>query len=53
MRTKNLCHRNEKKRNKTFVWLKVATVNISRNTVPDWVTFQIDEAIFICYWPKF
>ena len=33
--------------NKKFDWLKVALVNISRNTVPDWVTFPIDEAIFI------
>jgi hypothetical protein len=30
--------------NKKFVWLKVASVNISCNTVPDCITFPIDEA---------
>jgi hypothetical protein len=35
MRTKILCHRNEKEINKKFVWLKVASVNISRSTVSD------------------
>jgi hypothetical protein len=51
MRTKILSQKWEKI-NKKFVWLKVALVNIFRNTVPDWVTFTIDEAIFICYWSK-
>jgi hypothetical protein len=33
MRTQTLCHRIEKKNNQKFVWLKVASINISRSTV--------------------
>ena len=33
MRNKILCHRNEKKINKKFIWLKVALVNISHSTI--------------------
>ena len=35
MRTQTLCHRIEKKINQKFVWLKVASINISRSTVSD------------------
>jgi hypothetical protein len=41
MRTKILCHRSEKKINQKFVWLKVASINISRSTVPDCVPFFV------------
>ena len=34
-RTQTLCHRIEKKINQKFVWLKVASINISRSTVSD------------------
>ena len=40
MRNKILCHRNEKKMNQNFVWLKVAVVNISHSTVHDCVPLQ-------------
>jgi hypothetical protein len=39
MRTQTLCHRIEKKINPKFVWLKVASINISRSTVPDCAPF--------------
>ena len=39
MRNKILCHRNEKKINQKFVWLKVATINISRSTETGCVPF--------------
>jgi hypothetical protein len=48
MRTKILCHRNEKKINQKMVLLKVASLNISGNTVPDCITFSIDGAIIFC-----
>ena len=35
MRTQTLCHRIEKKINQKLVWLKVASINISRSTVFD------------------
>ena len=38
--------------NQKIVLLKVASVNISSNTVPDCVTFPIDGAIIICNWTK-
>ena len=40
MRTQILCNRIEKKINKKFVWLKVASINISRSTVPDCAPFS-------------
>ena len=42
-----LCHRNEKKINQKFVWLKVASVNISRFTVPDCITFPMSAFLFV------
>jgi hypothetical protein len=47
MRAKILCHRNEKKINQKFVWLKVASVNICRFTVPDCVTFLMLPFLFV------
>jgi hypothetical protein len=52
MRTMILCHRNEKKINKKFILLKVASdkkfgVNISRSTVPDCVPFPMDPLLFV------
>ena len=38
--------------NQKIVLLKVASINISGNTVPDCITFSIDGAIIICYWTK-
>ena len=35
MRTQTLCRRIEKKINQKFVWLKVASINISHSTVSD------------------
>jgi hypothetical protein len=35
MKTQILCHRIEKKINQKLVWLKVASINISRSTVSD------------------
>jgi hypothetical protein len=46
MRTKILPQKWEKI-NKKFVWLKAASVNISRNTVPDWVTFPMKPFLFV------
>ena len=40
MRTQTLCHRIEKKINQKFVWLKVASINISRSIVSDWAPFS-------------
>jgi hypothetical protein len=40
MRTQTLCHRIEKNINQKFVWLKVASINISRSTVSDYVGFK-------------
>ena len=33
-------------------FFKLASLNISGNTVPDCVIFSIDGAIIICYWTK-
>jgi hypothetical protein len=46
MRTQTLCHRIEKKINQKFVWLKVASINISRITVPDCAPFLVVPFVF-------
>jgi hypothetical protein len=45
MRTQTLCHRIEKK-NQKFVWLKVASINISRSTVSDCAPFLMVPFLF-------
>ena len=37
--------------NQKFVWLKVASINISRSTVPDCTPLSLGD-IFIWYWTK-
>ena len=46
MRTQTLCHRIEKKINQKFVWLKVASINISRSTVSDCAPFLVVPFLF-------
>jgi len=46
MRTKILCHRNVKKINQKSVWLKVASINISRSTVSDCAPFLVVPFLF-------
>ena len=46
MRTQTLCHRIEKKINQKFVWLKEASINISRSTVSDCVPFLVVPFLF-------
>jgi ACR3 family arsenite efflux pump ArsB len=46
MRTQTLCHRIENKINQQFVWLKVASINISRSTVSDCVPFLVVPFLF-------
>jgi hypothetical protein len=48
LRTQTLCHRIEKKINQKFVWLIVASINISRSTVSDCNPLS-RGAIFIWY----
>jgi hypothetical protein len=47
MRTQILCHRNEKKINQKFVWLKVALVNIAFCTVHDNPPFPMEPILFV------
>ena len=46
MRTHTLCHKIEKKINQKFVWLKVASINISRSTVSDCAPFLVVPFLF-------
>ena len=46
MRTQTLCHKIEKKINQKFVWLKVASINISRSTVSDCAPFLVVPFLF-------
>ena len=47
MRTQILCHRNEKKINQKYVWLKVALVNIAFCTVHDNPPFPMEPILFV------
>jgi hypothetical protein len=44
--TKIQIHRNEKKINQKFVWLKLASINISRCTVLDCAPFLVVPFLF-------
>ena len=44
--TLNKCHRIEEKMNQKFVWLKVASINISRSTVSDCAPFLVVPFLF-------
>ena len=46
MRTQTLCHRIENKINQQFVWLKVASIIISRSTVSDCAPFLVVPFLF-------
>ena len=46
MRTQTLCHKIEKKINQKFVWLKVASINISHSTVSDCAPFLVVPFVF-------
>ena len=49
--TQTLCHRIENNINQQFVWMKVASIIISRSTVSDCAPLS-RGAIFIWYWTK-
>ena len=38
------------KKNQTFVWLKVVSINISRSTVPDCAPFLVVPFLFDIEW---